>query len=178
MRGTAGILAGLALFALSGCDEHGMSTGAPLAGGAVATATLHSAAGADIGRATATEVAGGLRITIDAHSLQPGTHGVHVHTTGRCDVPDFASAGGHWNPLGRKHGSMNPQGPHEGDLPNLVVGTDGRGAVGVTLPGATMAGLLDADGSAIVVHAGPDDLLTDPSGNSGARVACGVFVGS
>ena len=70
---------------------------------------------------------------------------------------------------------MNPQGPHEGDLPNMLVGTDGRGTLGVTIPGATMGGLLDADGSALVVHANQDDLMTDPSGNSGARIACGVF---
>jgi len=70
---------------------------------------------------------------------------------------------------------MNPQGPHEGDLPNLIIGTDGRGTLGITIPGATMAGLMDADGSAFVVHAGPDDLMTDPAGNSGGRIACGVF---
>ncbi|MDB5712272.1 MAG: superoxide dismutase [Sphingomonas bacterium] len=175
MRGTAGIIAGLALFGLAGCDEHGVATGAPLAGGATAVATLHTADGGEVGRATATEVAGGLRITIDTHGMPPGTHGAHIHTVGHCDAPDFATAGGHWNPTGMKHGSMNPQGPHEGDMPNLVIGTDGRGAIGATIPGATMAGLLDADGSAIVVHANQDDLMTDPSGNSGARIACGIF---
>lgn len=178
MRATATIIAGLALFGLAGCDEHEMRTGLPLAGGASAGATLHTVDGAEVGRARAVEVAGGLRITIDAHRLPPGTHGAHIHTVGHCDAADFATAGGHWNPTGRKHGSMNPQGPHEGDLPNLVVGTDGRGAIGVTIPGATMAGLLDSDGSAIVIHAGQDDLMTDPSGNSGARIACGVFAAS
>ena len=163
--------------ALGACHDD-MRTGAPVANGAVAVAILHNADGADVGRASATEVAGGLRVTIDVHGLPPGTHGAHVHTVGRCDAPDFASAGGHWNPTGMKHGSMNPAGPHEGDLPNLVIGTDGRGAVGVILPGATMAGLLDADGSSLVVHAGRDDLMTDPSGNSGARIACGVFAAS
>jgi Cu-Zn family superoxide dismutase len=74
-----------------------------------------------------------------------------------------------------KHGAMNPQGPHEGDLPNLVIANDGRGTIGVTIPGATMAGLMDADGAAMVIHAQPDDLRTDPSGNSGSRIACGVF---
>lgn len=178
MRGTATIIAGLALLSLAGCDEHEMRTGAPLAGGASAAATLHTVDGTEAGRVRAVEVSDGLRITIDAHGLPPGTHGAHVHTVGHCDAPDFATAGGHWNPMGRKHGSMNPQGPHEGDLPNLVIGTDGRGAIGVTVPGATMAGLLDSDGSAIVIHAGRDDLMTDPSGNSGARIACGVFAAS
>lgn len=175
MRGTATIIAGLALLGLTGCDDHDMATGAPLAGGALAVATLHTADGAEVGRATATEVAGGLRFTLDVHGMPQGTHGAHIHTVGHCDPADFATAGGHWNPTGTKHGSMNPQGPHQGDMPNLVIGTDGRGAIGVTIPGATMAGLLDADGSAIVVHANQDDLLTDPSGNSGARIACGVF---
>ena len=163
-------------FGLSGFHrDHTMATGSPVPQGAQAVAMLRTADGADVGRATASEVAGGLRITLDVHDLAPGTHGAHVHTTGHCDAPDFMTAGGHWNPMGTKHGSMNPQGPHEGDLPNLIVGSGGRGTIGLVVPGATMAGLLDADGSAIVVHAKPDDLMTDPSGNSGARIACGVF---
>ncbi len=171
-------LIGAAAIGLAGCDQTKMETGAPVAGGARAVAMLKTAAGVDVGRATATEVAGGLRFTVDGMSMPPGTHGIHVHTTGRCDAPDFTTAGGHWNPTNMKHGSMNPQGPHEGDLPNLIVGTDGRGTVGVTIPGATMAGLMDADGAAFIVHAGPDDLMTDPSGNSGGRIACGVFAAS
>lgn len=160
---------------LSACNDGKVEVGAPLAGGARAVAALKTSAGVDAGSATASEVAGGLRITVNVKALAPGTHGTHVHTTGACDAPDFTTAGGHWNPTGMKHGSMNPQGPHEGDLPNLIVGTDGRGTIGITIPGATMSGLLDADGSALVVHAGPDDLMTDPSGNSGGRIACGVF---
>ena len=165
----------LALIGLSGCDRQATAVGAPLAQGAHAVAMLRTADGADIGRATATEVSGGLRVTLDVAGLAPGTHGAHSHTVGQCGAPDFASAGPHWNPLGAKHGSMNPQGPHEGDLPNLIVGPNGRGTIGAVLPGATMAGLLDTDGAAIVVHAAPDDLTTDPSGNSGGRIACGVF---
>lgn len=172
---TISALLGAATLGLAGCQHGSMKTGMPVASGASATATLVTATGAPAGRATATEVAGGLRFTIDAMGLPPGTHGAHVHTTGQCDAPAFTTAGSHWNPTAMKHGSMNPQGPHEGDLPNLIVGTDGRGTIGVTVPGATMAGLMDADGSAIVVHAGPDDLMTDPSGNSGGRIACGVF---
>lgn len=162
------------MLALGACHDD-VRTGAPVANGARAVALLHSADGAAVGQATATEVAGGLRFTIDVKGLPPGTHGAHVHTIGTCTPPDFASAGGHWNPTGMKHGSMNPQGPHEGDLPNLVIGTDGRGAIGITIPGATMAGLLDGDGSSLVVHANRDDMMTDPSGNSGPRIACGVF---
>ena len=171
-------LLGAATMSLAACDKTGMDTGAPVAGGQSATAMLQTATGVAVGRATASEVAGGLRFTLDAKTMPPGTHGAHIHMVGACDAPDFTTAGGHWNPTGMKHGSMNPQGPHEGDLPNLIIGTDGRGTIGITIPGATMAGLLDADGSAFVVHANPDDLMTDPSGNSGGRIACGVFKAS
>ena len=171
---TAG--AGLAAMTLAGCNDEGkMATGTPVAGGASATAMLATATGAPVGRATATDVAGGVRFTIDAMAMPPGTHGAHVHMVGRCDAPDFASAGGHWNPTAMKHGAMNPQGPHQGDLPNLVIANDGRGTIAATIPGATLAALMDADGAAMVVHAQPDDLKTDPSGNSGGRIACGVF---
>lgn len=171
---TAG--AGLAALVLAGCNDEGkMATGTPVAGGASATAMLATATGAPVGRATATDVAGGVRFTIDATGMPPGTHGAHVHMVGRCDAPDFASAGGHWNPTGMKHGAMNPQGPHQGDLPNLVIANDGRGTIAATIPGATLAALMDADGAAMVIHAQPDDLKTDPSGNSGGRIACGVF---
>ena len=170
------VLAGLSTLALAACTKtEDVAVGSPTAGGARATAMLRTATGIDAGRATATEVAGGIRYTLDVKGLPAGMHGAHIHTTGRCDGPDFTTAGGHWNPTTRKHGSMNPQGPHDGDLPNLTIGSDGRGTLGVTVPGATMAGLLDADGAAIVVHAGPDDLMSDPAGNSGGRIACGVF---
>ena len=169
------VIAALGVLALGGCQRERPAIGTPVAGSAHAVAMLHDARGADVGRATATDVAGGVRFTIDARALPPGTHGAHVHTVGRCDGPDFASAGPHWNPTGAKHGALNPRGPHAGDLPNLIVGADGRGTIGVVVPGASMAALLDADGAAMVVHAGADDLSTDPGGNSGARIACGVF---
>ena len=173
------ILTGLSSLALAACaPKDEVAVGSPTPGGARATAMLKTGTGLDAGRAVATEVAGGIRYTVDVKGLPAGTHGAHIHTTGRCDAPDFTTAGGHWNPTAMKHGSMNPQGPHEGDLPNMIVGTDGRGTLGVTVPGATMAGLLDTDGAAIVIHAGPDDLMTDPSGNSGGRIACGVFGGA
>ena len=169
---------GVAILGLSACQNDRAALGEPTPGARSATAAMRTAAGTDAGRATATEVAGGLRFTLDARGLPPGTHGAHVHTVGRCDAPDFTTAGGHWNPTDRQHGAQNPAGPHEGDLPNLIVGSDGRGTIGVTVPGATMAGLLDADGGAMIVHANPDDLRTDPSGNSGGRIACGVFAAS
>ena len=167
-------MAALAAVSLAGCAKQ-MDVGKPVAGGRTAAAVLRTVTGAPVGRATATEVAGGLRFTADLAGLPPGTHGIHVHTVGACDAPDFASAGPHWNPLAAKHGTMNPQGPHKGDMPNLIVGADGRGTIAVTVPAVTVDELLDADGAAIVVHAGADDLMTDPSGNSGERIACGVL---
>jgi Cu-Zn family superoxide dismutase len=99
---------------------------------------------------------------------------------GRCDAPDFATAGAHHNPAGRKHGLENPQGPHAGDLPNIVVNANEEAVVDLALvrpssETSALAGLLDADGAAIVIHATADDQRTDPSGNSGARIACGVL---
>jgi Cu-Zn family superoxide dismutase len=113
----------------------------------------------------------GNRLSIDANGLSPGAHGLHLHAVGRCEGPDFTSAGPHWNPANRKHGSDNPEGAHAGDLPNLVAGADGRGTAELNVPD----GFVDADGAALVVHAAPDDNRTDPSGNSGARIACAAF---
>lgn len=122
----------------------------------------------------------GLQVTVNASGLTPGVHGVHIHTVGMCTAPDFASAGGHWNPTAKHHGMENPDGAHMGDLPNITIGADGTGTLSFTVPGASLgtgaAPLLDADGAAIVVHAGPDDMKTDPSGNSGGRIACGVLM--
>ena len=118
----------------------------------------------------------------DATGLPHGIHGLHVHAVGRCDPPDFASAGPHWNPAARKHGMNNPAGPHAGDLPNVEVAANGVLGTTVTLPGATLVGgggaagsLIDADGAALVLHGQADDYVTDPSGNSGPRIACAVL---
>ncbi|WP_420812013.1 superoxide dismutase family protein [Parasphingorhabdus marina] len=122
---------------------------------------------------------GGLILRIDATGLTPGAKGVHIHAVGQCEGPDFTSAGGHWNPEGSEHGFDNPRGAHKGDIVNLDVGPDGTGMLESTVDGATLKegpnALLDEDGAAFVVHEGPDDFVTDPSGNSGARIACGVF---
>lgn len=149
------------------------TAGAPAEGRA--TARLTGSNGGDMGMVTATATASGLRFAIEGRNVPPGPHGIHVHMVGRCDAPGFESAGSHWNPTSAQHGLQNPQGPHAGDLPNLLVGTDGRGSIEYEVPGATLAGLLDADGSAFMIHAAADDLRTDPSGNSGGRIACGVF---
>jgi superoxide dismutase, Cu-Zn family len=139
-----------------------------------ASATLAAADGSSRGTATIRNENGVMRVTVDASGMPQGAHGLHVHTVGRCDAPSFESAGPHWNPTGKMHGRDNPMGPHQGDLPNLMAGTDGSGSVSFDLPGS-MAALMDADGAAIIVHAAADDYKTDPSGNSGGRIACGVF---
>jgi Cu-Zn family superoxide dismutase len=160
---------------LAGCE-----TGQEPAGGAAVP--LINAAGQTIGSVRAWQTAGGVTFRVDARGLPHGVHGIHVHSVGRCDPPDFASAGPHWNPLGRKHGLSNPAGPHAGDLPNVEVAANGVLGTAVTLPNAsvtappgTPGALLDADGAALVIHAQADDNVTDPSGNSGARIACAVI---
>jgi Cu-Zn family superoxide dismutase len=144
--------------------------------GRSASVSLRTADGKDVGDATIREGADGLIVSVTASGLTPGLHGAHLHTVGKCEGPDFASAGPHWNPTGMKHGSMNPQGPHEGDLPNLMIGADGKGTLTYKVAGGSFDALLDADGATLVLHAAPDDLKTDPSGNSGGRIACGVLV--
>jgi Cu-Zn family superoxide dismutase len=111
--------------------------------------------------------------------MPSGTYAAHVHTTGACNPPDFTSAGPHWNPTGAQHGKDNPAGMHKGDLPNLIVGANGRGSLEFVIAATTLTGgpdaLLDADGAALVVHAQADDYRSDPAGNAGARIACGVL---
>jgi Cu-Zn family superoxide dismutase len=140
-----------------------------------ARSSLAAADGAPRGSAQLVEARSGLSVSVQAQGLPPGTHGIHVHAVGRCDAPDFATAGPHWNPTDRKHGRDNPDGAHHGDLPNIQIDADGTGSLAFTLPSAKIAQLLDADGAALVVHAGADDYRTDPSGNSGGRIACGVI---
>jgi Cu-Zn family superoxide dismutase len=136
---------------------------------------LINALGAPIGTVRAWQTAGGVTLRIDASGLPHGVHGIHIHAVGRCDPPDFASAGPHSNPAGRKHGFNNPAGHHAGDLYNVTVAANGVLGEAVTVPGTTMAALVDADGASLVIHAAADDYVTDPSGNSGARIACAVL---
>jgi len=153
--------------ALTACAAVEPEGGAPM--------PLVNGGGQSIGTVRAWETAGGVSFRIAASGLPHGLHGVHVHAVGRCDPPDFASAGAHWNPAGKQHGMNNPAGPHAGDLPNVEVAANGVLSATMTLPGASMASLLDADGAALVLHSAADDYKTDPSGNSGARIACAVI---
>lgn len=143
----------------------------------VGAATLRTASGLPAGTAQLLRNGDTVSVAIAAIGLTPGEHGFHLHTTGTCTAPDFTSAGGHLNPGNRTHGSLSPRGQHLGDLPNLVVGANRTASTQVDLPGSAtdiLADIFDADGTAIVIHAGPDDYASDPAGDAGARVACGV----
>ncbi|MDF8333619.1 superoxide dismutase family protein [Novosphingobium cyanobacteriorum] len=134
--------------------------------------------GRPAGRATLSESQGAVSLTVSAQGLASGPHGIHLHAVGKCEGPAFTTAAGHLNPAMHQHGSMNPAGPHLGDLPNIVVQADGTGTATLTIPGdwnGLASAIFDADGTALVIHAAADDYKTDPSGNSGARIACGVF---
>lgn len=147
--------------------------------GPTATAELQNARGQVVGTATLTEGRGGVTIVVEVRGLPAGEKAVHLHAVGTCEPPGFTSAAGHFNPEGKRHGHMNPAGPHAGDLPNITIAATGTGRLETTNSRVTLgsgaSSLFDADGSAVVVHAGPDDYRTDPTGNAGARLACGVI---
>jgi Cu-Zn family superoxide dismutase len=172
------IAAGLAGALLAGCTmaDRPSERAAPLRSSYV---DLHAPDGSSRGRVSIIQTEDGISMRVEGANLPPGTHGAHLHQVGRCDPPDFASAGPHWNPTGRQHGRDNPSGAHLGDVPNLVVGSNGRGALEHRIAGARVrsgaAPLIDADGASLVIHANADDYRTDPSGNSGGRIACAVL---
>lgn len=169
-----------ALLLVAGCAHDGAtSLGKVHPGPPAITATtqLLGPNGELRGTATLTQLATATRVEARVEGLVPGTYAIHLHGVGKCEGPKFTSAGGHFNPTMTQHGKDNPMGPHLGDLPNVVVGAGGTGTVDFTVAGLALVGgpapLLDADGAAVVVHADPDDYRTDPSGNSGDRIACG-----
>lgn len=167
-------------FAIGGCSTEDMAPGAGSVDRVEApdSATLIGPSGAPLGTVAVKQNNKGLMLTIAAKGLPPGAHGIHLHQTGLCDGPKFVTAGGHWNPGMKQHGRDNPAGAHAGDLPNLIVRADGTARVTIPVSGAIMASgammLADSDGTAIVIHAKPDDYKTDPSGASGDRIACAV----
>lgn len=173
------ILLGASALVLAGCASVPVSSNDRVA---VAGAVIVNAAGEPRGAAELWQDANNVvHVEVQVRDLPVGTHGIHFHATGLCEgagATPFASAGAHYNPLGRQHGLDNPAGPHAGDAPNFTVGVDALGRASFTTdrisltPGSTT--LFDADGTAIVIHATADDQISQPSGNSGGRIACGV----
>jgi Cu-Zn family superoxide dismutase len=145
-----------------------------------ATAGIKDGKGQNVGQAKFKAAGGGVEMSVVVMNLSPGVHAIHIHGAGKCDAPGFTTAGAHFNPANKKHGIENPEGHHAGDLPNLTVGANGRGTFKTTIPGVTLAGdgatsLLQAGGTSVVIHEKADDMKTDPAGNAGARLACGVI---
>jgi Cu-Zn family superoxide dismutase len=144
-----------------------------------AHADIADSKGTNIGTANLNSVRGGVKITAKLANLPQGTHALHIHAVGKCEAPAFTSAGGHFNPENKQHGKDNPMGAHAGDLPNFEVDANGKAKINFIVPNVTLGpgtnSLFHDGGTALVIHAMPDDYKTDPTGNAGARIACGVI---
>ena len=171
------ILVAMGALALSACGCEAQAQ----VPAAAAKAEILDGKGEKIGTAALTELAdgGGVEIAVELSKLPPGPHAIHIHTVGQCHGPDFKSAGGHFNPSKKKHGFLTKEGRHAGDLPNIYVPEKGRATFEFLLPdvklGPGEGTLRDNNGSALVIHESADDYRTDPAGDSGDRVACGVI---
>jgi len=151
------------------------------AGTKPARADIMNSQGAKVGSARITAAGDGVKVSVKVSNLSPGDHGIHIHNVGKCEGPDFKTAGPHFNPTGAHHGIHNTQDPkpHLGDLANLTISAGGTGSATFTVSGITLGdgpnSLFHDGGTSIVIHAKADDLMSDPSGNSGDRIACGVI---
>lgn len=164
----------LATAALSGCA----STTYAARPQTIGFAAISSASGEELGMVNLSSLEGKITLAVRLKGISPGSHGFHFHAVGACQGPDFTSAGGHLNPMGKAHGRLNPSGAHLGDLPNIEVAQNGSASLEIAIDGKAsdlLPALFDADGTAVMVHAGPDDYRSDPAGAAGPRIACGVL---
>lgn len=147
----------------------------PAAAVETAKAPLKDKTGKDVGTVELTQTQAGVLLKLAVKGLPAGEHAFHIHAVGKCEPP-FESAGEHFNPTGKQHGRDNPRGPHAGDMPNIEVPSSRRATIDIVLKNVSLNSMLDGDGASLVVHENADDYKSDPAGNSGRRIACGVII--